>query len=286
MRPQGSCRLVLGTGVVNKVYDQFILLAGISEASKEDVKQAAAAKQNVFMRGIKTLGDIFVPIIPAIVASGFLMGIMEAMNFMVNNGFLSINTDGSLYQFAVLFSNVAYVFLPILIAFSAARTFGANPFLGAVIGMIMIHPNLQNAWTVATEGVLSTQPVFFGLYSIKMVGYQGHVIPVIIAVWVLAFIEKRLHKLVPAMLDLFVTPLVSVFVTGYLTLAVIGPVFRYLGKWDSGRNSVAVNSSIWTGKSCYGRRLRYNSSIRNSSYVHSNRLRTAVKIWFKPSGCP
>lgn len=221
----GQLQIILGTGVVNKVYDQFILLAGMSEASKEDVKQAAAAKQNVFMRGIKTLGDIFVPIIPAIVASGFLMGIMEAMNFMVNNGFLSINTDGSLYQFAVLFSNVAYVFLPILIAFSAARTFGANPFLGAVIGMIMIHPNLQNAWTVATEGVLSTQPVFFGLYSIKMVGYQGHVIPVIIAVWVLAFIEKRLHKLVPAMLDLFVTPLVSVFVTGYLTLAVIGPVF-------------------------------------------------------------
>ncbi|MCG4587446.1 PTS transporter subunit EIIC, partial [Anaerosalibacter bizertensis] len=99
---------------------------------------------------------------------------------------------------------------------------GSNPYLGAVIGMIMIHPNLQNAWTVATEGVKATQKVWFGLYSIDMVGYQGHVIPVIIAVWVLAQIEKRLHKVVPAMFDLFVTPLVSVFVTGYLTLSIIG----------------------------------------------------------------
>ena len=213
---------------MNKVYDEFIKIGGISEASKEDVKREAAKKANPFQRVIKTIGDIFVPIIPAIVASGFLMGIMEALNFMVNNGFLSINTDGSIYQFAVLFSNVAYVFLPILIAFSAAKVFGANPFLGAVIGMIMIHPNLQNAWTVATEGVQKTQEVFFGLWKIDMVGYQGHVIPVIIAVFVLSIIEKKLHKIVPPMFDLFVTPLVSVFVTGYLTLAAIGPVFVFV----------------------------------------------------------
>lgn len=221
----GQMQIILGTGTVNKVYDEFIKLAGIDEASKEDVKREAAKKANPFQRLIKTIGDIFVPIIPAIVASGFLMGIMEALNFMVNNGFLNINTDGSIYQFAVLFSNVAYVFLPILIAFSAAKVFGANPYLGAVIGMIMIHPNLQNAWTVATEGVQKTQEVFFGLWKIDMVGYQGHVIPVIIAVFVLSVIEKKLHKIVPPMIDLFVTPLVSVFVTGYLTLAAIGPVF-------------------------------------------------------------
>lgn len=224
----GQMQIILGTGTVNKVYDEFIKIGGISEASKEDVKREAAKKANPFQRVIKTIGDIFVPIIPAIVASGFLMGIMEALNFMVNNGFLSINTDGSIYQFAVLFSNVAYVFLPILIAFSAAKVFGANPFLGAVIGMIMIHPNLQNAWTVATEGVQKTQEVFFGLWKIDMVGYQGHVIPVIIAVFVLSIIEKKLHKIVPPMFDLFVTPLVSVFVTGYLTLAAIGPVFVFV----------------------------------------------------------
>lgn len=222
---QGQMQIILGTGVVNKVYEEFIQIAGVSESSKEDLKKVAASRANPLQRLIKTLGDIFVPIIPAIVASGFLMGIMEALNFMVNNGFLNIDTSGSIYTFAQLFSNTAYTFLPILIAYSGAKVFGANPYLGAVIGMIMIHPNLQNAWTVATEGVQATQKVWFGLYSIDMVGYQGHVIPVIIAVWVLAQIEKRLHKVVPAMFDLFVTPLVSVFITGYLTLSIIGPIF-------------------------------------------------------------
>lgn len=221
----GQLQVILGTGVVNKVYDEFIKIAGINEATKEEVKQAAAEKTNWFQKAIKTIGDIFVPIIPAIVASGFLMGIMEALNFMVNNGFIHMDTSSSIYVFAQLFSNVAYTFLPILIGFSAAKVFGGNPFLGAVIGMIMIHPDLQNAWTVASEGVQKTQEVFFGLYSIDMVGYQGHVIPIMISVWVMSFLEKRLHKYVPAMLDLFVTPLVSVFVAGYLALAVIGPVF-------------------------------------------------------------
>ena len=158
---QGQMQIILGTGVVNKVYDEFIQIAGISESSKDELKKVAASKANPVQRLIKTLGDIFVPIIPAIVASGFLMGIMEALNFMVNNGFLNINTNGSIYVFAQLFSNTAYTFLPILIAYSGAKVFGANPYLGAVIGMIMIHPNLQNAWTVATEGVQATQKVWF-----------------------------------------------------------------------------------------------------------------------------
>ncbi len=221
----GQLQIILGTGTVNKVYDEFLKVSGLSAATKAEVKQAAAAQQNVFKRAIKTLGDIFVPIIPAIVASGFLMGIMEALNFMVNNGFLSLNTDSSIFVFASLFSNVAYVFLPILIVYSAAKAFGGNPYLGAVIGMLMIHPNLQNAWTVATEGVQVRQSVWFGLYEIDLIGYQGHVIPVIIAVWVMCFIEKKLHKIVPEMFDLFVTPLVSVFVTGYLTYSMIGPLF-------------------------------------------------------------
>ncbi|MDE7260453.1 MAG: PTS transporter subunit EIIC, partial [Oscillospiraceae bacterium] len=224
----GQLQLIIGTGTVNKVYDEFLAVSGLTAATKEDVKAAAAAQQNIFKRAIKTLGDIFVPIIPAIVASGFLMGIMEALTFMVNKGFLNIDTTGSIYVFANLFANTAYTFLPILIAFSAAKAFGGNPYLGAVIGMIMIHPNLQNAWTVATEGVLATQKVWFGLFEVNMVGYQGSVIPVIIAVWVMCFIEKRLHKIVPAMFDLFVTPLVSVFATGYLTLSIIGPIFSFV----------------------------------------------------------
>ncbi len=229
----GQLQLIIGTGTVNKVYDEFIALAGVSAASKEEVKQAAAAKGNPFQRFIKTLGDIFVPIIPAIVASGFLMGIMESLNFLINNGYLSLSTDNALFVLANLFSNTAYVFLPVLIGFSAAKVFGGNPFLGGVIGMIMVHPNLQNAWTMSggVEQYLSV----FGLYEVPFVGYQGHVISVMIAVFVMCLIEKALHKKVPAMLDLFVTPLVSVFVTGFLTMTVIGPVFN------------AVESSIING---------------------------------------
>ena len=221
----GQLQIILGTGTVNKVFAEFIDIAGITASSKAEAKEAAAEKQNWFMRAIKLLGDIFVPIIPAIVASGFLMGIMNSLDFMNSNGFLHINTHSSIYVFANLFSNIAYTFLQILIAFSAAKAFGANQYLGAVIGMIMIHPSLQNDYTVATEGVQKTQSVFFGLFKIDMVGYQGHVIPVIIAVWILAVIEKKLHKIVPEVLDLFVTPLVSVFVTGYLTLSIVGPIF-------------------------------------------------------------
>lgn len=222
---QGQLQIIYGTGIVNKVYDEFLKEGGLSAASTAEAKAAAAAKANIFQRLIKVLGDIFVPIIPAIVASGFLMGLMNAFDFMIKNGYMAMDTSSSIYVFANLFSNIAYIFLPILIGFSAAKVFGGNQYLGAIIGMIMIHPSLQNAWTVAEQGVAVTQSVFFGLWKIDMVGYQGHVIPIMISVWVMCEIEKRLHKVVPAMLDLFVTPLVSVFVTGYLALSIIGPIF-------------------------------------------------------------
>ncbi len=220
----GQLQIIFGTGVVNKVYDEFIAQTGISAASKEDVKQAAASKANPLQRFIKTLGDIFVPIIPAIVASGFLMGIMESLNFLINNGYIQLSNQSALFVLANMFANTAYVFLPVLIGFSGAKVFGGNAFLGGVIGMIMVHPNLQNAWTM-TGGVNEYLDVF-GIWNVPLVGYQGHVISVIIAVFIMANIEKWLHKRVPAMLDLFVTPLVSVFVTGFLTMTMIGPAFN------------------------------------------------------------
>lgn len=227
---QGQLQIIIGTGTVNKVYDEFVAVSGIETASKAQVKEAAAAqeKPNAFKRLIKTLGDVFVPIIPAIVAGGFLMGIIEALNFMAGHGFISLDVNGSTYVILKLLSNAAYTFLPILIAFSAAKTFGANPFLGAVLAMFLIHPELQNAWSVATEGVARELPVWFGLYSVPFVGYQGHVIPIVIACWMLAFVEKRLHKIIPDMVDLFVTPLVSLLVSGYLTFTIVGPVFSFV----------------------------------------------------------
>lgn len=217
----GQLQVIFGTGVVNKVFEEFAPLAGIDVAStKEDVKKAAASKQNWFFRAIKSLGDIFVPIIPAIVASGLLMGLLEGLC----NVYPAM-AQSSTYTIIHLFSNAAFVFLPILIAISAAKTFGGNIFLGAVIGMIMIHTDLMNAWSVAGATDIPTASVWFGLYDIKLVGYQGHVIPVVIAVWLMSAIEKKLHKIVPEIIDLFVTPLVTVLVTGYVTLTIIGPVF-------------------------------------------------------------
>lgn len=220
----GQLQIIIGTGTVNKVYDEFIALAGISAASKDEVKQAAAAKGNIFQRVIKTLGDVFVPIIPAIVAGGLIMGIMEALNFMANRGIISINQSGYLFQIINMLSNAAFTFLPILIGYSATKVFGGNPYLGAVLAMFLIHPNLQNAYTVSTEGVAQSFSIF-GLYDVNMVGYQGHVIPIIMASLILATVEKKLHKVVPEIIDLFVTPLVSLLVSGLLTFTFIGPLF-------------------------------------------------------------
>lgn len=221
----GQIQIIFGTGTVNKVYDEFIDIAGIAGGSKEEVKKAATAKQNIFKRAVKTLGDIFVPIIPAIVASGLLMGLLEGLC----NVWPQMSQSGA-YTIIHLFSNAAFVYLPILIAISAAKVFGGNQFLGAVIGMIMIHSDLINAWNVSgmDASQIPTAPAWFGLYHIKLVGYQGHVIPVVIAVFLMSVIEKKLHKIVPEIIDLFVTPLVTVLVTGYVTLTVIGPVFSTL----------------------------------------------------------
>lgn len=216
----GQLQLIIGTGTVNKVYDEFLSVSGMTAATKEEVKAAAAAKQPVFKRMIKSLGDVFVPILPAIVASGLMMGLVEALGKAIPT-FAGSDWYGVLDMFA----NTAFTFLPILIAISAARVFGGNIFLGAVIGMIMIHPNLINAWSVG--GMEASEiPVWRLLgFPIRQVGYQGHVIPVIIAVWLMCQIEKWLHKHVPEMIDLFVTPLCTVLATAFLTLGIIGPIF-------------------------------------------------------------
>lgn len=216
----GQLQFIIGTGTVNKVYDEFLKVSGMTAATKEEVKAAAAAKQPVFKRMIKALGDVFVPILPAIVASGLMMGLVEALGKA-----MPAFAGSDWYGILDLFANTAFTFLPILIAVSAARVFGGNIFLGAVIGMIMIHPNLINAWSVASMDAADI-PVWhlFG-FSIRQVGYQGHVIPVIIAVWIMCKLENWLHKHVPEMIDLFVTPLCTVLITAFLTIGLIGPVF-------------------------------------------------------------
>ena len=230
----GQLQVIFGTGTVNKVFEEFIAVSGVEAGTKEAAKEAAAQKQNPFMRAIKTLGDIFVPIIPAIVASGLLNGLLGGLSRAIPS-----LADSSVYTIVNMFAGAALTMLPILIAVSAAKKFGGNQFLAAVIGFIMIHPDLVNAWTQYVDdgtGNMILNPAireFFhvGGYSVTNIGYQGHVIPVIIAILFMSWIEKKLHKIVPEMIDLFVTPLVTVLVTGLLTIAVIGPVFSTLEGW-------------------------------------------------------
>lgn len=221
----GQLQLIIGTGTVNKVYDEFLSITGLTAASKDDVKAAAAANMSLPKRLVKSLGDVFVPILPAIVASGLLMGIVEALGKAVP-GFSK--TDW--YLFLDMVANTAFAYLPVIVAISAARVFGGNIFLGAVVGLAMIHSSLKNGWNAA-EGYnvwYLFGHIKIGSYTlgqINVLGYQGHVIPIMIAVWVMCRIESWLHKHVPEMLDLFVTPLTTVFVTLLLTFTIIGPLF-------------------------------------------------------------
>jgi len=218
----GQLQLIIGTGTVNKVYEEFLAVSGMTASTKEEVKAAAAAKQPVIKRMVKTLGDVFVPILPAIVASGLMMGLVEALGKAIP-GF----SDSAWYGILDMISNTAFTFLPAIIAVSAARVFGGNIFLGGVIGMLMIHPGLINAWAVAgmAESDIPVWHLIGDVFTIRQVGYQGHVIPVVIAVWLMCIIEKWLHKHVPEMIDLFVTPLCTVMITAFLTLGIIGPLF-------------------------------------------------------------
>lgn len=224
----GQLQLIIGTGTVNKVYDEFLSISGMSAATKDEVKAAAAAQQPLPLRMVKALGDVFVPILPAIVAAGLMMGLVEALG----NAIPSFSTTGW-YSFLDMISATAFAYLPVLVAMSAARVFGGNIFLGAVIGLAMINSSLTNAWSVASVGeggiavwkLLNITIGGFTWGNIRAVGYQGHVIPVIIAVYFMCWLEKRLHKIVPEVIDLFVTPLVTVMVTTFLTFTTIGPIF-------------------------------------------------------------
>ena len=214
----GQLQLIIGTGTVNKVYEEFLAITGMTAATKEEVKAAAAAKQPLPQKMVKTLGDVFVPILPAIVAAGLMMGLVQALGKVIPSF-----AGSDWYGFLDMVSSTAFAYLPVLVAISSARVFGGNLFLGGVVGLAMINSSLINAWSVAgMESIPSWQLLFF---NVPQVGYQGHVIPVIIAVWLMCWIEKRLHKIVPEIIDLFVTPLVTVLATAFITFTVIGPIF-------------------------------------------------------------
>ena len=250
----GQLQLIIGTGTVNKVFDEFIAITGVAAGTKDDVKAAAAAKAPVWRQALKTVGDVFVPILPAIVASGLMMGLVEALAKIPGLGF----GDSDWFQFLDVVANTAFAYLPVIVAVSAARVFGGNLFLGAVIGLLMIHSAFLNGWNVAntdainsffgvTDGVIPRWHLIGNFVTIQRSGYQGHVIPVIIAVWLMSVIEKWLHKHVPEMIDLFVTPLCTVLATAFLTLWIIGPIFSTLETYVLAGAKVLVRNPIGSG---------------------------------------
>ena len=238
----GQFQIILGTVIVDKVYAEFVKIGNVAEMTKEEVKQEAAKKMNPVQKLLKTLADVFVPILPALVASGLLMGINNILTaqgmFFADMSLVDAYPQiKDLADMINLASNAGFTFLPVLIGFSAAKIFGGTPILGAVIGAIMIHPDLLNGYSYGQALLDGTVPYWhiFGL-PVAKVGYQGTVLPVIVSVFCMSFIEKRLRKVVPAMLDNIITPLVSVLVTAALTFLFIGPVMRTVG--DAMTNAV------------------------------------------------
>ena len=220
----GQFQVIIGQGIVNHVYKELAALAGIEEMSTAEVKAEGIKAQNlnIFQRLARILSNIFVPIIPAIVAAGLLMGLLGASTKF---GGADMATT---WWFTMLdmFSSAAFIFLPILVAISAAQQFKTNTYLAAVIGAIMIHPNLQNAWT-AGEGYQTMEVL--GFIDMPLLGYQGTVLPILVIVFLMSYIEKYTRKIVPNLLDVLLTPLITVLLTGFLALAVVGPFTNMIG---------------------------------------------------------
>ena len=254
----GQYQIIFGSGTVNKVHAEMQKQMGIGDMSTSEVAAAGAANQTLLQRLVKGLADIFVPIIPAIVAGGLLMGIHSMLTsvgfFWEGHSVITKYPEVSdLVDFINTIANAPFVFLPVLLGFSATRKFGGNPFLGAALGMLLVHPALADGWNYAKtlmEGNIKYWNVL-GL-EIEKVGYQGTVIPTIISAWVLATLEKGFRKFVPSYLDNLVTPMFSLFIAGFLAFTVIGPFGREAGSLISAGLTWLYNTLGFLGGAIFG----------------------------------
>lgn len=212
----GQYQIIFGTGTVNKMYDEVVAL-GLSTSSKDDMKAEAAKQGNWFQRAIRTFGDVFVPIIPVIVATGLFMGVRGLLTA------LGMTLPADVTTYTQILTDTAFIILPGLVVWSTFRVFGGNPAVGIVLGMMLVSGSLPNAWAVASGGEVTAMN-FFGF--IPVVGLQGSVLPAFIIGVVGAKFEKAVRKVVPDVIDLLVTPFVTLLVMSILGLFVIGPVFH------------------------------------------------------------
>ena len=223
----GQYQIIFGTGTVNKIYDEVVAL-GLPTSSTGEQKAEAAKKGNWFQRAVRTFGDVFVPILPAIVATGLFMGIRGAINNDTILGLFGTTSKAfaasDFYTYTVVLTDTAFAFFPALISWSAFRVFGGNPVIGIVLGLMLVNTALPNAWAVASG---DAKPImFFGF--IPVVGYQNSVLPAFFIGLLGAKLEKWLHKKIPDVLDLLVVPFLTFLVMSVLGLFVIGPIFHSL----------------------------------------------------------
>ncbi|HEM6261823.1 TPA: PTS glucose transporter subunit IIA [Streptococcus suis] len=233
----GQYQIIFGTGTVNKIYDEVVAL-GLPTATTGEQKAEAAKQGNAFQRAIRTFGDVFVPIIPAIVATGLFMGLRGLL------GALGYTLPEDLNVYSQILTDTAFIVLPALVVWSTFRVFGGNQTIGIVLGMMLIAGQLPNAWVVASGGDVKPT-IFFGF--IPVVGLQGSVLPAFIIGLIGAKFEKAVRKVVPEVLDLLVTPFITLFVMSILGLFVIGPVFHVVENYILAGTQAILNLPMGLG---------------------------------------
>ncbi|GAK40381.1 PTS system, sucrose-specific IIBC subunit [Paenibacillus sp. TCA20] len=222
----GQYQIIFGTGTVNQIFEAVEAL-GLESTSKEDLKSEAKKSGNMFQRSIRTFGDVFVPIIPVLVATGLFMGLRGLLTQETVLAWFGLTPDDISANFLMLtqvLTDTAFAFLPALVAWSAFKVFGGSPVLGIVLGLMLVNPALPNAYSVANGSAEALE--IFGF--IPVVGYQGSVLPAFFIGLLGAKFERYLRKRIPEAIDLIVTPFVTLLVMIILGLFAIGPIFHSL----------------------------------------------------------
>ena len=235
----GQFQIIVGPGDVNEVHKHMIA-AGAPEASKDDLKSIAAKQSNIFSRFIKTIADIFVPLIPVMVGGGMLMAlysVLTSKDIFGPESFIAMHPEWADFADIVnLLSAAPFAFLPVLVGFSATKVFGGNPYLGMTMGAAMVSPALMNGYKVAASlaGAEGSDPMkywnLFGLH-VQQAGYQGTVLPIMLVAFILANIEKFFHKVLKGTIDFIFTPTLTILITGFLTFLLVGPPMFAAGTW-------------------------------------------------------
>ncbi len=255
---QGQFQVIIGPGIVDKAYDELIAITGGQRASKEDVKAAAIKHKSPIQQFIKTLSDIFIPLLPALVTAGLLLGINNLLTgtdiFFKGQSLVQVYPQWA--DFAAIVNTIAstaFTFLPALVGWSAATRFGGSPLLGVVLGLILVNPSLLSAYDYAkayNEGTVPTWNLFG--FHVNAVGYQGQVLPMLVAAYVLVVIEKWLNRKVPDSLKLLLVAPIALLVTGFLAFVIIGPVTFTLGNWLTAGVVWVFSTVPWLGGLLYG----------------------------------